>query len=197
MPLRQPPPPSLLLPLRFHTTQRSSQVLIYSVRLGLLIGRVVMGFYGASCFMGFVFRNHTVQRRRSQHARTHPYEYTYANPTPLSNSEGLSTCRSGDSRSHHWRLVVNGNITYHLMHNAYKSWKIQEKVRARTRVGSVPLDRSTIGLQAQSRFMGCVWWVEMSFLYLMGWDELDIRQMRVGWVECEVLRSGFWHETHV
>jgi hypothetical protein len=27
-------------------------------------------------------------------------------------------------------LVVDGNVAYHLMHNAGKSWKIQEKVRA-------------------------------------------------------------------
>jgi hypothetical protein len=60
---------------------------------------------------------------------THPYEYTYANPTPMSTSEGLSTGRSGDSRSHQWRLVVDGNVAYHLTHNAGKSWKIQEKVR--------------------------------------------------------------------
>ena len=32
----------------------------------------------------------TVQRRRSQHAHTlTPYEHTYANPTPMSTSEGL------------------------------------------------------------------------------------------------------------
>jgi hypothetical protein len=61
---------------------------------------------------------------------THPYEYTFANPTPMSTSEGPSTDRSGDSRSHQWRLVVDGNIAYHLTHNAGKSWKIQEKVRA-------------------------------------------------------------------
>jgi hypothetical protein len=85
---------------------------------------------------------------------THPYEYTYANPTPMSTSEGLSTDRSRDSqshhrrlvvdgnvpyhlmhnvgysRSHHWRLVVDGNVAYHLTNNAGKFRKIQEKVRA-------------------------------------------------------------------
>jgi hypothetical protein len=76
------------------------------------------------------FENDTVQHRRSQHARTHPYEYTYANPTPMSTSEGLSTGSSGDSRSHQRHLVVDGNVAYHLTHNAGKSWKIQEKVRA-------------------------------------------------------------------
>jgi hypothetical protein len=50
------------------------------------------------------------------HTRTHPYEYTYANPTPMSTSGGLSTDRSGDSQSHHWRLVVDGNVAYHLTH---------------------------------------------------------------------------------
>jgi hypothetical protein len=49
---------------------------------------------------------------------THPYEYMYANPTPMSTSEGLSTGRLGDSRSHHWHLVVDVNVAYHLTHNA-------------------------------------------------------------------------------
>jgi hypothetical protein len=44
---------------------------------------------------------------------THPYEYMYANPTPMSTSEGLITDRSGDSRSHQWRLAVDGNVAYH------------------------------------------------------------------------------------
>jgi hypothetical protein len=48
----------------------------------------------------------------------------------MSTSEGLSTDSSGDSRSHQWRLVVDGNVAYHITHNAGKSWKIQEKVRA-------------------------------------------------------------------
>jgi hypothetical protein len=55
---------------------------------------------------------------------THPYEYTYANPTPISTSEGPSTGKSEDSRSRQWRLVVDGNVAYHLAHNAGKSWKI-------------------------------------------------------------------------
>jgi hypothetical protein len=50
--------------------------------------------------------------------------------TLMSTSEGLSIDRSGVSRSHQWRLVVDGNVVYHLTHNADKSWKIQEKVRA-------------------------------------------------------------------
>jgi hypothetical protein len=48
----------------------------------------------------------------------------------MSTSEELSTGRSGDSRSHQWRIVVDGNVAYHLTHNVSKSWKIQEKVRA-------------------------------------------------------------------
>jgi hypothetical protein len=72
------------------------------------------------CYIYFL--NYTVQHRRSQHVtHTHPYEYTYANPTPMSTFEGLSTGRSGDSRSHHWRLIVNGNVAYHLTHNPGKS----------------------------------------------------------------------------
>jgi hypothetical protein len=50
-----------------------------------------------------------------------PYEDMKANPTPMSTSDRLSTDISGDSRSHHWFLVVNGNVAYHLMHNAGKS----------------------------------------------------------------------------
>jgi hypothetical protein len=42
----------------------------------------------------------------------------------------MSTDRSRDSRSHHWRIIVDGNIAYHLTHNAGKSRKIQQKVRA-------------------------------------------------------------------
>jgi hypothetical protein len=71
--------------------------------------------------MESVFLIHTVQRRRSPRTQTYPYEYMYAIPTTMSTSERLSTGRSGDSRSHHWRLVVNGNVAYHLTHNAGKS----------------------------------------------------------------------------
>jgi hypothetical protein len=53
---------------------------------------------------------------------THPYEHKNANPTPM------STGRYGDSRSHYWRLVVDGNVAYHLMHNVGKS---QNKSRNR------------------------------------------------------------------
>jgi hypothetical protein len=52
---------------------------------------------------------------------THPYEHKCANPTLMSTSEGPSTGRSGESRSRHWRLVVDGNVVYHLMHNTEKS----------------------------------------------------------------------------
>jgi hypothetical protein len=55
----------------------------------------------------------------------------------MSTSEGLSTGKSGDSGSHQWRLVVDVNVAYHLhfrtegvTHDASKSGKIQEKVRA-------------------------------------------------------------------
>jgi hypothetical protein len=57
----------------------------------------------------------------TKRTHTHPYEYRYTNLTPMSTSEGLSTGRSGDSRSHHWRLVVDRNVVYHLTHNAGKS----------------------------------------------------------------------------
>ena len=64
-------------------------------------------------FRAVVFLDYTVQLKYSQH--------TYANPTPMSTSEGLSTGRSEDSRSHHWHLVVDGNVAYHLEHNISKS----------------------------------------------------------------------------
>jgi hypothetical protein len=44
----------------------------------------------------------------------------------MSTSEGLGTDRSGDSRSHHWRLVVDVNIAYHLRYNVGKSKKMCE-----------------------------------------------------------------------
>jgi hypothetical protein len=64
---------------------------------------------------------HSTTQTLTTRTHTHPYEYTYANPTPMSTFEGLSTDRSGDSQSHHWRLVVDGNVAYHLTHNAGKS----------------------------------------------------------------------------
>jgi hypothetical protein len=76
----------------------------------------------------FFFTFHTIQRKTLTTHYTHPYEYMYANPTPMSTSEGLSTGRSGDSRSHHWRLVVDGNAAYHLTHNAGKSWNKSRKM---------------------------------------------------------------------
>jgi hypothetical protein len=71
----------------------------------------------------------------------------------MSTSEGSSTGRSGDSRSHQWRLVVDGNVAYYLTHNAGKPENFMKRCEHQdlTLVGSVPLDRHTIGLQAQSR----------------------------------------------
>jgi hypothetical protein len=39
----------------------------------------------------------------------------------MSTSVGPSTVRSEDSRSHHWCLVVDGNVAYHLTYNTGKS----------------------------------------------------------------------------
>jgi hypothetical protein len=64
---------------------------------------------------------HSTTHMLTTRTHTHPYEYTYTNPAPMCTSEGLSTGRSGDSRSHHWRLVVNENVVYHLTHNIGKS----------------------------------------------------------------------------
>jgi hypothetical protein len=82
--------------------------------------------YGMCLFLEWHSKTQTLTTR----THAHPYEYMYANPTPMSTSEWLSTGRSGDFRSHQWRLVVDRNVAYHLTHNAGKSWKIQEKVRA-------------------------------------------------------------------
>jgi hypothetical protein len=61
----------------------------------------------------------------------HPYDYMYANPTLMRTFGGLSSDSSGDSRSHHWRHVVDGNVAYPLTHNAGKSRiKSMKKVRA-------------------------------------------------------------------
>jgi hypothetical protein len=65
---------------------------------------------------------------------THPYEYTYTNPNPMSTSEGLSTGRSGDSRSHHWRLVVDGNVAYHLIRITPENPGINLEKGASTRI---------------------------------------------------------------
>jgi hypothetical protein len=64
---------------------------------------------------------HSTTHMLTTRTHTHPYEYTYTNPAPMCTSEGLSTGRSGDSQSHHWRLVVDGNVAYHLTHNIGKS----------------------------------------------------------------------------
>ena len=40
------------------------------------------------------------------------------------------TGRSGDFRSHHWHLIVDGNVAYHLTHNVGKFWNKSRKVRA-------------------------------------------------------------------
>ena len=37
-----------------------------------------------------IFLDYTVQRRHSTRTHTHPYEHTYANPTPMNTFEGLS-----------------------------------------------------------------------------------------------------------
>jgi hypothetical protein len=61
------------------------------------------------CVVYHVFLElHSTTRTFTTRTHTLPYEYTYANP---------STGRYGDSRSHQWRLVVEGNVAYHLTHN--------------------------------------------------------------------------------
>ena len=55
---------------------------------------------------------------------THPYEYTYAKPTLWASSK-TEPANPRDWRSHHRRLAVDGNVAYHLMHNAVKSQNIR------------------------------------------------------------------------
>jgi hypothetical protein len=61
---------------------------------------------------------YTTQGWRSAPVVTERFRRPYS---PTSTSKGLSTSRSGDSRSHHWCLVVDGNVAYHLTHNTGKS----------------------------------------------------------------------------
>jgi hypothetical protein len=73
----------------------------------------------------------------------------------MSTSEGPSTDRSGDSRSHHWRLVIDRNVAYHLTHNVGKSRNKSRKRCEHQNLnpdGKCPTRPSTIGLQAQSTF---------------------------------------------
>jgi hypothetical protein len=53
-------------------------------------------------FFFFFLQLHSTTQMLTILTHTHPYKYMYANPTPM------STSRSGDSRSHPWRLVVDG-----------------------------------------------------------------------------------------
>jgi hypothetical protein len=64
---------------------------------------------------------HSTTQTLTTRTHTHLYEHKYANLTPMRTTEGLSTGRSGDSGIHHWSLVVDGNVSYHLTHNAGKS----------------------------------------------------------------------------
>jgi hypothetical protein len=101
---------------------------------------------------------------RSQHTLTPMNTCTQTLPI-WAHSKNSALNRSGDSRSHHWRIIVDGNVTYHLTHNASKSWENPRKSREHqnlkilgkvvstriwTLVGSVPLNHLTIGLQANS-----------------------------------------------
>jgi hypothetical protein len=85
------------------------------------------------------------------------YGYTYANSTPMSTSEGLSqqilkftntrtqtlplwappknwAGRSWSSWSHCRCLAVDGDVVYHLMHSAGKSWNKSRKMRTPVQV---------------------------------------------------------------
>jgi hypothetical protein len=53
--------------------------------------------YATSPDINFLELHSTEYNPNVARTHTHPYEYTYANPTLMSTSEGLSTDRSGDS----------------------------------------------------------------------------------------------------
>jgi hypothetical protein len=90
-----------------------------------------------------------VQRRRSQYARILTPMNTCTLTLPLwapSKDWVPADLEILEVR----RLVVDGNIAYHLTYNAGKSRNNPRKgasTRIWTLVGSVPLDRPTIGLQ--------------------------------------------------
>jgi hypothetical protein len=132
----------------------------------------------------FFWESYSTTHTLTTRTHTHPYEYTYANPTPISTSEGLSTGRSGDSRSHQWRLAVDGNVAYHLTHNAGKAWKIQEgaSTRVRTLVGIVPLDC----LPLDYKWLGASWRTHTMHWSALAWPATD----GPIYVWCSVLASA-------
>ena len=77
----------------------------------------------------FFLRLHSTTKTLITHVHSHPYAYTYANSTPISIFEDWagksSRLNSRDWRRHHMRLVVDGNVAYHWMHNAIKSQNIR------------------------------------------------------------------------
>jgi len=70
----------------------------------------------------YIFFN-TVQRRRSQHARTLIPMNTRTQTLPLWASSKIEPANHRDWKSHHMCLAVDGNVNvpYHWMHNAVKS----------------------------------------------------------------------------
>ena len=67
----------------------------------------------------------------AHNTHTHSSLWTHVHkPYPYEHLRKTWTSRSGDSWSHHWRLVVDGDVAYHLKHNAGKSWNKSRKVRA-------------------------------------------------------------------
>ena len=90
---------------------------------------------------------------------------------PLKNWTG----RSGDSRSHQWRLVVDGNVAYHLTHNAGKSWNKFKKVRA-----PVP----SRGLEPE--------WVGSTTKDLTNWSMISSRQTAACMLDFCLTRNELW-----
>jgi len=59
------------------------------------------------------FLNYTVQLKHSQSTHTHTSTNTHTQTLPLSASLKNEPANSRDRQSHHRRLVVDGNVTYH------------------------------------------------------------------------------------
>jgi hypothetical protein len=64
-------------------------------------------------YIASFFKNYTVQHRCSQHTCTLIPMNTHTQTLPI--WEHLTDLEE--------RLIIDGNVAYHLMHNAGKSWK--------------------------------------------------------------------------
>ena len=80
-----------------------------------------------SSYFNFFFWDYTVQLRHSQRTHTHTPMNTHTQTLSLWASSKTEPANPRDWRSHHWCLVVDGNVAYHWMHNAVKSQNIRSQ----------------------------------------------------------------------